>query len=203
MVTNNLHYWDKFGFFSGQTFLDFINTFDDLGKTRDLDALPDWNTVLHWSDKTKLLKKREISHLTKALSKKITDNELMQLHNFRELGWLTFNSIANSKQPDVEVLDALNKFIQFSYSQSTLIYVKNNFHWVITTNKINADLIRLRLGLFAAELISYPGLNNISQCHGCTGLFINHGRGIGRKWCRMSTCGNRAKIKKFRTSKTA
>ena len=27
-----MHYWEKFGFFGGHVFLDFINTYDDLGK---------------------------------------------------------------------------------------------------------------------------------------------------------------------------
>ncbi|MGH6819514.1 MAG: CGNR zinc finger domain-containing protein [Methylocella sp.] len=37
------------------------------------------------------------------------------------------------------------------------------------------------------------------ECGRCTGLFLHHGRGLGRRWCRMNTCGNRAKIERFRS----
>lgn len=201
MVTDKFHYWEKFGFFGGQVFLDFINTFDDLDKSRQHDALPDWPTVLQWSKKAGLLDSSEKNHLNAALSKKAVFDELEQLHALRENGWTILHKVAAKVSPDPLLLNAMSKQLQYSYSQSTLTYINNKYRWMISTKPIAVDLIRIRLGLFAGELLSSTDSIRIAECAGCTGLFINQGRGLGRKWCRMSTCGNRAKIKKFRSGK--
>lgn len=201
MVTNTHHYWETLGFFSGQVFLDFINTFDDLDKSRRIDALPDWQTLLHWSEKAGILDNSEKSLITESLSKKKAGDELEQLHSLREAGWMILHTVAAKGRPDPQALTIINKHLNFSYCQSTLSYINNSFRWVISTKATDANLIRIRLGLYAGELLSSLDSIRITECGGCTGLFINKGRGVGRKWCRMSTCGNRAKIKKFRSGK--
>ena len=202
MVTNTQHYWEKLGFFGGQVFLDFVNTFDDLGKSRHHDALPDWQTALRWSEKSKLLDSVEKNQLTASLSEKVACNELKQLHALRESGWVILHKVAANELPDPLTLTVISKHLQYSYAQSTLTNINNKFRWVISTKTVGAELIRIRLGLYAGQLLSSIDSTRITECGSCTGLFINQGRGIGRKWCRMSTCGNRAKINKFRSGKS-
>lgn len=201
MVTNTYHYWEKLGFFGGQVFLDFINTFNDLDKSRRHDALPDWQTLLKWSVKAGLLNNSEKKQLTSSLPIKKTCGELEQLRALRQAGWHILHNVAANGRPDRQILSAFNKHLNFSYGQSTLTYVNNKFQWVLSTKTIDTDLIRIRLGLNAGELLSSFDSIRVSECGSCTGLFIDRGRGVGRKWCRMSTCGNRAKIKKFRSGK--
>ncbi|EPZ91129.1 CGNR zinc finger [Burkholderia cenocepacia BC7] len=38
----------------------------------------------------------------------------------------------------------------------------------------------------------------VRQCGRCTWFFVDRGRGVGRRWCDMRTCGNRAKVEAFR-----
>ena len=201
MVTDKQHYWDKFGFFGGQVFLDFINTFDDLDKSRCHDALPDWQTVLLWSEKAALLNTKEKKILSTSFSQKVIHDELSILHTLRDIGWKILHAIAVKAHPDPAVLNKLSKHLELSYAHSSLVYDDKSFHWAMVPTSIDANLIRIRLGLLAGELLTSNDSIRISECCGCTGLFINEGRGIGRKWCRMSTCGNRAKIKKFRSGK--
>jgi predicted RNA-binding Zn ribbon-like protein len=51
----------------------------------------------------------------------------------------------------------------------------------------------------AAELVTSPDVARIRECGApdCNWLFLDHSRGGRRKWCDMSTCGNRAKARRY------
>jgi predicted RNA-binding Zn ribbon-like protein len=43
-------------------------------------------------------------------------------------------------------------------------------------------------------------LERVRECanHDCGWLFLDLSRNRSRKWCDMSSCGNRAKVRRFR-----
>ena len=195
-----MHYWEKYGFFGGNVFLDFINTFDDLGKTRDLDAMPDWGTVLKWAIDTEILSGEEVSTLSKLTSTPSAALELEKLHEFRHSGWNAFTRIAAKKTPSTEDLVNISDSIKWSMQYASMQKTSSGYEWIITGPDRDLTLIRARLGITLSELMSSENLDRISECGNCTGLFLNKGRGIGRRWCRMNTCGNRTKTRRFRSS---
>jgi predicted RNA-binding Zn ribbon-like protein len=60
---------------------------------------------------------------------------------------------------------------------------------------------RLVLSLF--DLLQRPDLGRLCECGRCSHLFLDHGRGPGRRWCAMARCGNRAKAEAFRSRRRA
>jgi predicted RNA-binding Zn ribbon-like protein len=50
----------------------------------------------------------------------------------------------------------------------------------------------------AIELLMSPALANLKVCHGCGWLFLDSSKNRSRKWCRMSDCGNLAKVRSHR-----
>jgi predicted RNA-binding Zn ribbon-like protein len=48
------------------------------------------------------------------------------------------------------------------------------------------------------DLLRRDDLVRLRECRRCTHLFLDHGRGRGRRWCAMARCGNRAKTEAFR-----
>lgn len=50
----------------------------------------------------------------------------------------------------------------------------------------------------AADLLTSPDAARVSQCDGsdCTWLFLDRSRTGNRRWCSMSSCGNRAKARR-------
>ncbi len=205
MVTDKQYYWEKLGFFGGHPFLDFINTFDDLGKSRELDTIPDWDGLLRWAKHADIINDAEANELKMSYPKKTTQDELNKLRKLRRLGWEVFSTIAAGQSVDSSDLSSLSEQIQWAYSQSTLTQTQQHFTWVThlspVKSSINITTIRVRLILSTNDLLSSETSLKIAECGSCTGLFLNNGRGVGRKWCRMKTCGNRAKIHKFRTTK--
>ncbi len=201
MVTDETHYWEKFGFFGGHVFLDFINTFDDLGKTRQLDAFNNWAELLRWSEKAGLLNEVETRSLGKQASTKITDLELDRLRNFRESAWQVLSQTADNQSTKANDYAALSDILKWGYGRARLKHDGQKFQWLAPIDSEDITVIRARLALSGAELLTSDAITRIAECGSCTGLFLNTGRGVGRKWCRMKTCGNRAKIHRFRATK--
>jgi predicted RNA-binding Zn ribbon-like protein len=193
-----MHYWEKFGFFGGHVFLDFINTYDDLSKTRDKDALPTWETVVKWGTSVAILNKKETIILQKFSEINSTSKELEALYKLRELGWKVFRNIAAKKAPAKNDLASMEEVIKWSLQHASIQKDKSHYSWVRQESFLDPALVRVKLGLALNNLLSAENLDRMNECPGCTGLFLNHGRGIGRRWCRMKTCGNRAKTNRFR-----
>jgi len=53
------------------------------------------------------------------------------------------------------------------------------------------------------DLMQRADLSRLRECKRCTHLFLDHGRGQGRRWCSMARCGNRAKAETFRARQRA
>lgn len=200
MVTENFHYWEKYDFFGGHPFLDFINTVNDLDKDRNLEGLPDWASVLHWAEKAELISSAEKKTLGTLTGNNSVQAEIMAVHQLRELGFRIFSRIAAGNAPDTVDIHNLSKQIVSAFGISELQFCTNGFYWNTDYQQSQIMLIRTLLALAAHDLLTGKTLNKLAECGGCTGLFLNNGRGVGRKWCRMSTCGNRAKINKYRST---
>jgi len=55
--------------------------------------------------------------------------------------------------------------------------------------------------LTAADLLTSGDLSQVRLCDGedCGWLFLDTSRNHSRHWCDMKDCGNRAKVRRFRT----
>lgn len=193
-----MHYWTEHGPFGGHTFLDFINTVDDVEKTRDLNALPDWATLLAWSVAAQLLSAQEAKSLAKSANSAEAARELNRLLEFREAAWRELSRMAAGQTADKDDLRKLGETIRWALAHAVLMPRERAFRWSARAKELGLQLIRARLALALSELMSAPEIGRLRECGRCTGLFLDHGRGRGRRWCRMTTCGNRAKIERFR-----
>ncbi|WP_282607700.1 CGNR zinc finger domain-containing protein [Pelagibius sp. Alg239-R121] len=196
------HFWTKFGFFGGHAGLDFINTIDDVEKTRALSGIPDWATVLDWALAAKILSCEEAKLLARQDDDAAAQGELAKLHRFRESAWCVLSSVAAKQTPDEEETAALSREIRWAIAQSFLDLNEGSFRWSVREAEFGLKLVRARLALAVSDLISLQDLQRLKECGRCTGLFLDHGRGRGRRWCRMNTCGNRTKTERFRAGPT-
>lgn len=51
----------------------------------------------------------------------------------------------------------------------------------------------------AATLLTGPDRHRLKCCDGCDRLFVDQSRNRSRRWCDMRDCGNRDKVRRFRT----
>lgn len=196
-----MHSWSAYGLFGGHLFLDFVNTVDDEGKTRSMNAIPDWAVVLEWAVAATLLSSKEAGRLARCSNDPATVGELKRLIEFRETAWIELSRMAADLPASEENLSKLSKSIRWALAHSVLEPHTHSFRWSPSLDKLGLQLVRARLALALFELTMEPDISRLRECGRCTGLFLDQGRGRGRRWCRMTTCGNRAKIERFRSKR--
>ncbi len=190
-----MHAWQRTGFFGGHVALDFANTVDDEGKTRDRDALPDWPAALAWALKAEVIGPAEADALR---ADPHADTALGDLVAFREAAWRLLSAVAGDAGPDPLDARAVSAVIVWAHGLAALEIDSRLACWRVALNRAGPDVIRARLALTLAALLASPELARVRECGRCTGLYLDHGRGKGRRWCRMSSCGNRAKAERYR-----
>lgn len=198
MVTTIPYTWFTRGFFGGHPALDFINTVDDEGKTRSQEAIPDWPTVLVWAVKAELLSETEAQALRNQGDGGDTEAEMQRLHDLREMLWRTLRCLIHDSEIDPQDVAGLADDIRWMTAEADLVREDRSLTWEPDLSEFGTALVRARVVAAAVDLTSRRDLSRLKECGRCSGLFLDFGRGVGRKWCRMSSCGNREKVAKFR-----
>lgn len=72
-----------------------------------------------------------------------------------------------------------------------------SWFWNIQGN--DPDLVLAPVLFSAADLLVFGPFKNIRQCQDetCGWLFLDRSRARRRRWCSMTDCGNRAKVRRF------
>lgn len=196
-----MHAWSDHGPFGGHLFLDFVNTLDDEEKSRSLNAIPDWATILEWGVAATLVSSEEAGCLAGCSSGPAARSEFKRLIEFRETAWLELSRKAANRPASEDNLGKLSKSIRWALAHSVLEPHGSSFRWSPSPDRLGLQLLRARLALSLLELMMDPDIGRLRECGRCTGLFLDQGRGRGRRWCRMTTCGNRAKVERFRSKR--
>ena len=188
------HAWQVHAPFGGHRFLDFVNTVDDERKTRSRNALPDWATVVAWSGWAGVLTPEEAAALEPAEAAA----EWAALIAFREAGYAVLSAVAARSPVPEAPRRELQATLAWAVARASLAASGDGLEWTVRAFELGPAVVRARLALAGLDLVGCRELARLKECGRCTGLYLDHGRGRGRRWCRMSTCGNRAKAERHR-----
>jgi predicted RNA-binding Zn ribbon-like protein len=195
-----MHAWQELGLLGGDPALQFANTVDDAGKTRAQDGLPSWPLALDWARAADLVSSEEQAALVNAPD---AAAELARLHGLREVIWRSFRASAAGGHPAERDRAALAAEGRGAVTVARLVPAGRGLVWQVAMADAGAAVLRARLALAALDLAGDgDALARLRECGGCTALFLDRGRGRGRRWCRMATCGNRAKVARHRSRRT-
>ncbi|MEX3017144.1 CGNR zinc finger domain-containing protein [Gymnodinialimonas hymeniacidonis] len=165
--------------------LRFVNSIEDDGKTRDINAFRDMAGLLRLVGDPALSQARAVP--------------LAELLSFREALFAVLSSIASGKSPDPSYDAAVRAAIAASLARANLSLSSDGLRLGPGPSSTQTDV----LALSAYALLTSEDVPRLSECHRCTRLFIDRGRGKGRRWCDMARCGNRSKAESFRARKRA
>lgn len=192
-----MHSWQEFGLLGEDPALQFVNTVDDGGKTRSEDGIPDWSTLLAWGSAAGVLTEGEASALEQASGTPEAESELRAVHDLRESTWRVLHAKATGEE-DADAAVEVAVAARRAFDRSELRSGVKCYEWRAATTAEDPALLRIRLGLIVERFLRSEELGRLRECGRCAAVFLDHGRGRGRRWCRMATCGNRAKAERFR-----
>jgi predicted RNA-binding Zn ribbon-like protein len=206
-------------FRSGSLALDFANTVDWHESDQPVELLNTYSDVLAWSVDFDALSEPERRRLSRWAGAHPDEAEaaLQQARSLRDAVYRIFSTIAGEGRPDQRDLDQLADAYVQAVDLGRVAFTASgvSWHWDDSVDSVQGslrssneqpsgvDALKLPMlwpvAVAALELLRSDDLDRVGQCEddrGCGALFLDTSRNRSRQWCRMETCGNRAKARR-------
>lgn len=198
----------------GRLCLDFVNTVggwnpdpargknDPYAAVARADKLNDYFDLLAWSLHTKLLGESEAQALAREAGRREKDAAatLRRAVALRGAIYRICAAVIHGARPRASDLDLLNQELSVAHGRVRLGAGEGNCVWEWTDTKSALDRMLWRIADSAAEMLTADDLTRLRECPGenCCWLFLDVSKNSRRQWCDMQTCGNLAKVRRFR-----
>ncbi len=182
--------WSEANFIAGHRILDFLNTVSDRGKSRAASTLRVPTDLASWIEASALGTKTSADP---ALSQASFGTVIA----FRDAAYrVLLAKLGNTAAPNAD-LQTVERCLKSAIQRASFDIASSSTIWRANqkSDHHHQDLFALMLD----DFLRSPDMERLSQCERCTWLFLNSGRGRGRRWCNMATCGNRHKVEMHRS----
>ncbi len=169
----------------GHPALVFLNTVTDDGKTRLSDS---------YADGAGLVAILSAAGLVPRGMPPPGPGSLSGLRSLREAGYAVLSAMAAGRKPGRGDALTLEAAIKAAVQDATFAHGAQGL--TLIPGPLGGVQDHVALALF--DLLRQGDIGRLRECPRCTHLFLDHGRGQGRRWCSMARCGNRAKAETFR-----
>jgi len=189
----------RFDLIAGNVCLDFVNTLDDR-YTKPKELLGTYIDLVRFCEDTAVMDSRQVDRL---FERGQTDPD----HAEKVLGWArelreaihdVFRALMDKSPVPPAALARLNAQIQDALSHLRLVPVKGGFEWRFDDFG-ELDSVLWPIARSAAELLASDQLPYVRACFSktCEWFFLDTSKNHQRRWCDMTRCGNRAKVRNF------
>jgi predicted RNA-binding Zn ribbon-like protein len=198
----------------GRLCLDFVNTVGGwnpdpssnksapFAAVARADKLDDYFDLLAWSLHSGLLGENEAQSLAREAGRREKEAAatLKRAIALRGAIYRICAAIIHGARPRVADLDLLNKELNLAHGRVRLSASEGNLVWEWTDTKNALDRMLWLVADSAAEMLTTDDLTRLRECPGedCGWLFLDISKNSRRQWCDMQTCGNLAKVRRFR-----
>jgi predicted RNA-binding Zn ribbon-like protein len=185
----------------GHPALDFVNTVHSwTGSEPAEEYLHDYEEVLRWHRLVGLLGPQGTRAL-QAGSARAKSAALQAVLGFRGSLHALFHAVAVREPLPQASLDHLNEVIRSTVSWRRLVASGNEISCGWDFTGAPPEAVIGPVAWQAVELLEHGEIDRIKECplaEGCGWLFLDSSKNRSRTWCSMRTCGNSAKVKRFR-----
>jgi predicted RNA-binding Zn ribbon-like protein len=198
----------------GRLCLDFVNTVGGWNpdraeaKNRPFaavardDKLNSYIDLLAWSLHTGLLTDSEAQSLAREAGRRVKEAAatLKRAVALRGAIYRICAAIIHGAQARPADIDLLNQELNVAHGRVRLGVGEENLVWEWTDTKNALDRTLWLVADSAAEMLTTDDLTRLRECPGedCGWLFLDVSKNSRRQWCDMQTCGNLAKVRRFR-----
>lgn len=179
----------------------FVNTLSARGTAAPKEGLGSYAALVEWARGAGVLTVPAATELRRQAESRPreADRVLAEVRELREALHALFSAIALGKPPASSLLVTLAGHLGAGYTQARLVFQEGTLQWapgpVASLEDIGRELARA-----AARLVGSGSLVKVRACaaEDCRWWFVDDTRNHSRRWCEMKTCGNRAKLRRFR-----
>ena len=200
----------QFDFSGGALCLDFVNTIGDRAHGRQ-EHFVDWTSVVSWGEQAGLLSKRDAAALRRTGEARapLVNQAFARAAALRECLYRLFAATGAGHAPASADLATFNTALGEAMRHARLDTRGRelfwswswSWNWNRTSAPRDAAFARIVWPVLrsAAELLVSHERAAVRECASerCSWLFVDRSRTRRRRWCSMSACGNRAKVRRF------
>jgi predicted RNA-binding Zn ribbon-like protein len=182
--------------------LDFANTMGALPDGAPREYLTDYAALIAWGLRLGLLSRAEAADLREraADAPEPAARAVCAARDLRGAIYGLFAAHAVGTSPPRGVLARFNRHLARAQTHAVLTATRSGFHRAWTGGDAPLERVLWPVAAEAAALLTSDQLARVRQCAGenCLWLFLDVSKNGSRRWCSMSDCGNRAKVRRFR-----
>lgn len=190
----------------GHPAVDFVNTVASWNSNAPGEYLNNFEDFLRWSGRNGLLWTSAIERFRKRPQ---TEQQaaFKEVRKMRESLHAVLAARAAANKLPQEALDYLNAIIRRTVEWRRIAAdADSGLRQICCVWDMKEAPAIAALGPVAwkaAELLELGELSRLKECPGddCGWLFLDTSKNRSRQWCSMKTCGNTAKVKRFRNKK--
>jgi predicted RNA-binding Zn ribbon-like protein len=127
-----------------------------------------------------------------------SQKEFEKALDLRETIHRLFDAVAQGKAPAPRDFDALNAALAAAPARTVLTRGREVYDWELDMRTGTALALLAPVLWSAGDLLASGKLAKVRRCANpeCLYLFFDESRAGKRRWCTMSSCGNRAKARR-------
>jgi predicted RNA-binding Zn ribbon-like protein len=183
----------------GALCLDFANTLGDRPRSTE-EHLARWTDLLAWGVQASVLPPPAEAALRRWAGRHEREAAaaLAEARVLREAIYRIFSGLAAQRPAPAADLSVLNDWLRQSLGHLQVSARGGEYQWAwdqaMLPERVLWPIVRS-----AADLLVSPERAQLRECQSetCSWLFVDRSRTKQRRWCSMSTCGNRAKVRRF------
>ena len=183
--------------------LDFVNTLDDRFSAEPKELLKHYVDLARFAEDTGILGDAQVDRLmTRSMQRpEEAKRALASAVQLREAISEIFYALARKKPVPAASLVILNQHMQEAAQHLGLVAGRQHFEWKFESDSYDLFAPLWPIARDAAELLASDRLEYVRACASktCEWLFLDESKNHRRRWCDMTKCGNRAKVKRFYT----
>lgn len=185
---------------AGALCLDFANTVEDRpqGSSEKLESYAD---LLAFAAQAESLAPPELEALGRRACRRpgAAAAVFTRALALRECLYRIFSALAAGDQPADGDLRHLNGELAEALARLRLAREGEGFGWRWSAPRDDLERPLWPLARSAADLLAAEHRDPIRECasESCSWLFLDRSRNRSRRWCDMTTCGNRAKAQRY------
>lgn len=198
-----LRKWQQLERVGGHPAVDFVNSVHHWESDPPPDYFEGFDDFLDWSQELGLLDEIAYRHF-RGRPEREKVSAFNRLRALRSALYDIFASIAADKQPHRSALADLDEVLRISIRWRRFRAEKNKIRSCWEYVDAPAEVALGPVAWQAADLLENGSIERLKKCPGenCGWIFIDGSKNRSRNWCSMKTCGNIAKVKRFRRKKS-
>jgi predicted RNA-binding Zn ribbon-like protein len=182
--------------------LAFINTLSSRPTAAPVERLTSYEALVDWAREQHVISTAAAERLSAEARKHPHQaaNVLGRAREFREALNGLAEAIDGGRQPNAAILKTIGECLAGAYANGRLVPHEGTLQWIASAED-DLDRVLWEIGRSAGRLVVSPRLARVRACAAgdCGWWFVDDTKNRSRRWCDMRLCGNREKLRRFRS----